>query len=62
MSGVLADVTTMTIFITEVRCGDDFMEIREEFFDYYSGSLLITVAGLARPKMLVEVQAIAVID
>jgi 2-iminobutanoate/2-iminopropanoate deaminase len=61
--GTLADVTTMTVFITDVRHGDDFTEIRKEFFDgNYPGSALITVVGLARPEMLVEIQAIAVID
>ncbi len=61
--GTLEDVTTMTVFITDVRYGDDFTQIRKEFFsDGYPGSALITVAGLARPEMLVEVQAIAVLD
>ena len=61
--GTLADVTTMTVFITDVRFGDEFTQIRKEFFDSdYPGSALITVQGLARPEMLVEIQAIAVID
>ncbi len=61
--GKLADVTTMTVFITDVRYGDDFTQIRKEILTGdYPGSALITVAGLARPEMLVEIQAIAVID
>jgi enamine deaminase RidA (YjgF/YER057c/UK114 family) len=61
--GTLADVVTMTVFITDVRFGDEFTQIRKEFFDgNYPGSALITVQGLARPEMLVEVQAIAVVD
>ena len=61
--GSLADMTTMTVFITDVRYGDQFTEIRKDFFgDNYPGSALITVAGLARPEMLVEIQGIAVID
>ena len=61
--GSLADMTTMTVFITDVRYGDRFTEIRKDFFDdNYPGSALITVAGLARPEMLVEIQGIAVID
>lgn len=64
MGGELHDITTMTVFVTDVRYGDTFIEIRKEFFspDRYPGSALITVAGLARPEMLVEVQAIAVLD
>ena len=61
--GSLADMTTMTVFITDVRYGDRFTELRKDFFgDDYPGSALITVAGLARPEMLVEIQGIAVID
>jgi 2-iminobutanoate/2-iminopropanoate deaminase len=60
--GTLADMVTMTVFITDVRFGNEFTEIRKEFFaDNYPGSALITVVGLARPEMLVEVQGIAVV-
>ena len=61
--GKLDDITTMTVFITDARYGDEFVKIRGEFFaEHYPCSALITVAGLARPEMLVEIQAIAVLD
>ena len=57
----LADMVTMTVFITDPRFGDRFTELRKEIFgDNFPASALITVAGLARPEMLVEVQGIAV--
>ena len=60
--GRLADIVTMTVFITDARLGDRFTQLRCEIFgDNYPASALITVAGLARPEMLVEVQGIAVI-
>jgi enamine deaminase RidA (YjgF/YER057c/UK114 family) len=60
--GSLADIVTMTVFITDARYGDRFTELRREIFgDNFPASALITVAGLARPEMLVEVQGIAVI-
>ena len=60
--GSLADMVTMTVFITDARYGDRFTELRKEIFgDNFPASALITVAGLARPEMLVEVQGIAVI-
>jgi 2-iminobutanoate/2-iminopropanoate deaminase len=60
--GSLADMVTMTVFITDARYGDRFTELRREIFgDNFPASALITVAGLARPEMLVEVQGIAVI-
>ena len=55
-------MVTMTVFITDTRYGDRFTELRKEIFgDNFPASALITVAGLARPEMLVEVQGIAVI-
>ena len=60
--GRLADMVTMTVFITDARLGDRFTQLRCEIFgDNYPASALITVASLARPEMLVEVQGIAVI-
>ena len=60
--GTLADLVTMTVFITDARHGDRFTQLRKEIFgDDFAASALITVAGLARPEMLVEVQAIAVV-
>jgi 2-iminobutanoate/2-iminopropanoate deaminase len=57
----LADMVTMTVFITDARLGDRFVELRKEIFgDNFPASALITVAGLARPELLVEVQGIAV--
>src|SRR5712691_2532701 len=59
--GGLGDMVTMTVFITDARLGDRFTQLRREIFgDNFPASALITVAGLARPEMLVEVQGIAV--
>ena len=60
--GALGDMVTMTVFITDARFGDRFTQLRKEIFgDNFPASALITVAGLARPEALVEVQGIAVI-
>ena len=60
--GRLADMVTMTVFITDARYGDRFTQLRREIFgDDFPASALITIAGLARPEFLVEVQGIAVI-
>ena len=60
--GTLADKVTMTVFITDARLGDRFTQLRKEIFgDNFPASALITVAGLARPELLVEVQGVAVI-
>jgi 2-iminobutanoate/2-iminopropanoate deaminase len=60
--GALGDMVTMTVFITDGRLGDRFTQLRKAIFgDNFPASALITVAGLARPELLVEVQGIAVI-
>ena len=57
----LSDMVTMTVFITDARLGDRFVELRKEIFgDDFPASALISVAGLARPGLLVEVQGVAV--
>ncbi|KAA0998513.1 RidA family protein [Paraburkholderia panacisoli] len=61
--GTLADIVTMTVSITDSRFGDQFTKIRKEIFgDNFPASALITVVGLAKPEMLIEIQAIAVVD
>ena len=59
----LADITTMTAFIIDARYGDRFVDIRKEFFPSgkYPASAMITVAGFARPNMMVEIQCVAVV-
>ena len=60
--GALGDMVTMTVFITDARFGDRFTQLRREIFgDDFPASALITVAGLARPQLLVEVQGVAVV-
>jgi 2-iminobutanoate/2-iminopropanoate deaminase len=63
VSGTLDDIVTMAVFITDSRYGDEFVAIRQQYFSRgFPGSALITVHSLARPEMLVEVQAIAVLE
>lgn len=61
--GTLSDIVTMTVFIIDARYGDRFIEIRKEFFPdaKYPASALISVAGFARPNMMVEIQCVAVL-
>jgi 2-iminobutanoate/2-iminopropanoate deaminase len=61
--GSLKNMVTMTVFITDVRNGDRFVEIRKEVFPdgNFPASALITVTALARPGMLIEIQGIGVI-
>ena len=61
--GSLANMVTMTVFISDVRLGDRFIEIRKECFPggRYPASALITVSGFARPGIVIEIQGVAVL-
>lgn len=58
----IEDMVTMTVFIVDVRNGDRLTEIRKDIFkNCFPASALITVTGLARPGLMIEVQGMAVI-
>lgn len=60
----LDDIVTMTVFVTDMKYGSRFVQIRKEFFPTgrYPGSAMIGIKELARHEMMVEIQAIAVAD
>ena len=62
--GKLDDIVTMTVFITDMANGTRFTQLRKEFFQQgrYPASALIGIKELARPEMMVEIQAIAVVE
>ena len=62
--GKLADIVTMTVFITDMANGTRFTQLRKDFFSdgRYPASALIGIKELARPEMMIEIQAIAVVD
>jgi len=60
--GKLSDIVSMTVYITDARYGDKFVEVRKEIFKQnFPASTLVTVSGLSHPAMLLEVTTIAVI-
>lgn len=61
--GGVANLVTMTVFISDPRNGDRLTEIRKEVFKdgNYPGSALITVSNFAVPGILIEIQGVAVI-
>jgi len=62
--GKLDDIVTMTVFITDMANGTRFTQLRKGFFQEgrYPASALIGIKELARPEMMIEIQAIAVVD
>lgn len=60
--GKLSDIVTMTVFLTDMRHGNRFVELRrEKFGKNFPASALIGIAELGLPGMLIEIQAIAAI-
>jgi enamine deaminase RidA (YjgF/YER057c/UK114 family) len=57
----LADLVTMTVFITDARYTTRMTELRAEVFGKdFPASAAITVTGFADPSILIEIQGIAV--
>lgn len=61
--GTLADLVTMTVFINDARNGPKFLDLRKEILKKdFPASALITVVGFADPRILIEIQSVAVVE
>ena len=59
----LDHVVSMTVYIIDARHGDRFVELRKQYFpSNFPSSTLITVAGFAKPDMMVEITPVAVVS
>jgi enamine deaminase RidA (YjgF/YER057c/UK114 family) len=57
----LADMVTMTVFLSDVRHTTRMTELRTEIFGKdFPASAAITVTGFAVPEAMIEIQGIAV--
>ena len=60
--GKLSDIVSMTVFLTDMRHGNRFIELRQQKFgNDFPASALIGIDHLAVPGMLIEIQAIAAV-
>jgi reactive intermediate/imine deaminase len=60
--GSLDNLVTMTVFVTDIRYGDELVRLRGEILQRdFPASALIGVSQLANPDALLEIQAIAAI-
>ena len=60
--GTMNDVVAMNVFTTDVRYHRDINETRREFLaGNFPTSTMVQVVALARPELLLEINAIAVI-
>ncbi len=60
--GSLDDVVKVTVFITDMGMYDEVHEVRRRYFgEPYPASSMVEVSALIEPRLLVEVEAVAVI-
>ena len=60
--GVMDDVVKMTIYVTDITNNAQVWQARQEFFTGdYPSCTLVQVAALAKPEILLEIEAFAVI-
>jgi 2-iminobutanoate/2-iminopropanoate deaminase len=58
--GTMADIVTVTIFVTDIREREKVWQARREFFTgNFPCSTLVQVAALATPALKVEINAVA---
>lgn len=63
LGATLDDVVSMSVFVTDMQYRQTFTDIRKEYFSKgYPASALIGIKELARPPMMIEIQATAVTD
>ena len=58
--GTMADVVTVTIYVTDISQREKVWQVRREFFSgNFPCSTLIQIAALATPALKVEINAVA---
>jgi 2-iminobutanoate/2-iminopropanoate deaminase len=60
--GGMDDIVKVTVFITDMGLYDEIHEVRRRFFDEpYPASSMVEVSALIDPRLLIEIEAVAVI-
>ena len=61
--GGMRDVVKVTVFITDMGLYDEIHEVRRRYFEEpYPASSMVEVSALIDPQLLIEIEAIAVIE
>jgi 2-iminobutanoate/2-iminopropanoate deaminase len=61
--GGMGDIVKVTVFITEMGLYDEIHEVRRRYFEEpYPASSMVEVSALIDPRLLIEIEAIAVIE
>ena len=61
--GGLENVVKVTVFITDMGFYDEIHEVRRSYFDEpYPASSMVEVSALIDPRLLIEIEAVAVLE
>ena len=61
--GDMQDVVKVTVFITDMGLYDRIHEIRRRYFEEpYPASSMVEVSALIDPRLLIEIEAVAVVE
>ena len=61
--GGMDDVVKVTVFITDMGLYDEIHEVRRRYFgEPYPASSMVEVSALIHPRLLIEIEAVAVIE
>ena len=60
--GGMDDIVKVTVFITDMGLYDEIHEVRRRFFEEpYPASSMVEVSALIDPRLLIEIEAVAVV-
>jgi 2-iminobutanoate/2-iminopropanoate deaminase len=61
--GGMEDIVKLTVFITDMGLYDEIHEVRRRYFrEPFPASSMVEVSALIDPRLLIEVEAVAVIE
>ena len=61
--GGMEDIVKVTVFITDMGLYDDIHEVRRRYFEEpFPASSMVEVSALIDPRLLIEIEAIAVVQ
>jgi 2-iminobutanoate/2-iminopropanoate deaminase len=63
VGGMMGDIVAMTVYLTDARWGDTFVDVRAEYFEAgaFPAATMISGVALAHPQLRIELQATAVL-
>lgn len=60
--GGMEDIVKVTVFITDMGLYDEIHEVRRRYFEEpYPASSMVEVSALIDPRLLIEIEAVAVV-